>query len=75
MCITSTDAKPCDKKVPDPWYHQRTSMWATTQVLQTSPSVMSLQHSVGVKGQDALAEQKAVQMKAQPPHQNLLSRM
>lgn len=50
-------------------------MWAITQVLQTYPSMMSLQHSVDVKGQDPLAEQKVVQMKSQPPRQNLLSRM
>lgn len=50
-------------------------MWAITQVLQTYLSMRSLQHSVGVKGQDPLAEQKTVQMKSQPPSQNLLSRM
>lgn len=51
-------------------------MQAITQVLQTSPGMMSLQHSVGVKGQDPLADQKAVQMKSQSASQDhLLSRM
>jgi len=51
------------------------STWAITQVLQTSPVTMLLQHFMDVKGQNPLAEQKAGQMQLQFLSQNLLSRM